>query len=141
VVTCSGHDRLEWLDPSVRYAGFTLESEEFADLTGDGQDEAIIILRYYTGGTQTTNYVYIYTLEGHKPKLLAYCHSGSRAAFGLYGVYGKDGYLVFELLDPRKAEGDCCSSGILISRYRWRDDRFELVGPIKRRNLPPQVVQ
>jgi hypothetical protein len=59
-----------------QYAGFTLESVSYADLTGDGKDEAIVVLKYATGGTQTTNYVYVYTLE-QGPKLLAYCHMSS----------------------------------------------------------------
>ena len=50
-----------------QYEGFTFESVSYADLTGDGNDEAIIILTYHTGGTQTTNYVYVYTLEEHRP--------------------------------------------------------------------------
>jgi hypothetical protein len=121
----------------VDYAGFKLESVRFADLTDDGQEEAIVVLRYYTGGTQTTNYVYIYALDGNKPKLLAYCHTGSRAYSGLYAVYGSNGSLVFELLDPQKRLGDCCSSGVIVSRYKWQSDRFEIAGTTKRRNIPP----
>jgi hypothetical protein len=109
-------------------SGFTLQEVKYADLTGNGKEDAIVVLRYYTGGTQTTNYVYIYSLVDGKPKLLAYCHTGSRADFGLYGVYGEHGKLVFELLDPRKSEGDCCSKGFVRTRYRWDGSRFEAVG-------------
>ena len=109
-------------------SGFTLQEVKYADLTGSGKEDAIVVLRYFTGGTQTTNYVYIYSLAAGKPKLLAYCHTGSRADFGLYGVYGEHGNLVFELLDPRKSEGDCCSTGFVRMRYRWDGSRFEAVG-------------
>jgi hypothetical protein len=109
-------------------SGFTLQEVKYADLTGDGKEDAIVVLRYYTGGTQTTNYVYIYSFADGHPKLLAYCHTGSRADFGLYGVYGEHGGLVFELLDPEKSEGDCCSSGFVRTRYRWDGSRFEAVG-------------
>jgi len=76
-----GHDRLQWLPTDVRpqrkrihllngedltksssvvvdgreyveWEGFTLKSVSFADLTGNGQEEAIIVLHYRTGGTQ-----------------------------------------------------------------------------------------
>ncbi len=116
-----GHENYE-------VAGFTLQEVKYADLTGNGKEDAIVVLRYYTGGTQTTNYVYIYSLADGKPKLLAYCHTGSRADFGLYGIYGEHGNLVFELLDPRKSEGDCCSTGFVRTRYRWDGSRFEAVG-------------
>jgi hypothetical protein len=119
----------------AQYEGFTLESVNYGDLTGDGQEDAIVVLRYDTGGTQHTNYVYLYTLEQHRPKLLAYCHTGDRAYFGLKAVYAKGGALVFELFDPKRASGDCCSSGIVVSRYKWQRGRFELVGAVERRKL------
>ena len=112
----------------AQWEGFTLESVQFADLTGDGKEEAIIVLRYNTGGTQNTNYVYIYTFEDGKPKLLAYCYTGDRAYFGLNKVYGDHGTLVFELSDPRKSSGDCCSSGFVRVKYRWHEGRFEAFG-------------
>lgn len=120
-----------------QYEGFTLESVSYADLTGDGKDEAIVVLVYHTGGTQTTNYVYIYTSGEHGPKLLAYCHTGDRSDAGLYGVTARDGLLVFELFDPAQASGECCSSAVLIYRYKWQQDVFKLAGPIQRRTLPP----
>ena len=120
-----------------QYEGFTFESVKYADLTGDGNEEAIIVLMYHSGGTQTTNYVYIYTLDEHDPKLLAYCYTGNRSDAGLYGVYAKGGSLVFELLDPARATAECCSSGVLISHYKWQHGVFKLAGPIQRRTLPP----
>jgi hypothetical protein len=116
----------------AQYEGFTFESVQFAEVTGNGEEEAIVVLRYLTGGTQTTNYVYIYEIDQQKPKLLAYCHTGDRSDFGLYGVYGKGGLLVFELLDPKRASALCCSSGVVVSRYKWHDSRFEVFGASER---------
>ena len=137
-----GHDRLEWIDPAQRghitlvngedaerdatdLPGFAFQSVTFADVTGDRSDDAVVVLRYDTGGTQSTDYVYIYSLAGGQPKLLAYCHTGDRAYRGLHKVYGEHGTLVFELFGPRKRTGDCCSTGFIRTRYRWRDGRFE----------------
>jgi hypothetical protein len=162
-----GHNSLQWLDGSTantnrkpiqlsdgkdltktsgvvingkeyaQYEGFTFESVRYADLTGDGNAEAIVDLMYHSGGTQTTDYVYIYALDQHRPKLLAYCHTGSRSESGLYGVYERKGLLVFELLDPTRSQGDCCSSGVLISRYKWQSGVFKRIGPTERRAIPP----
>jgi hypothetical protein len=162
-----GHSSLQWLDGSTghadsksiqlldgknltkissfvmdgkeytQYEGFTFESVRYADLTGDGNEEAIVDLTYHSGGTQTTDYVYVYTLDQHGPKLLAYCHTGSRSDSGLYGVYGQKGLLVFELLDPSSSKGECCSSGVFVTRYKWQSGVFKRIGSIERRTIPP----
>ena len=140
-------DHLEWLDPSEHehiqlanghwteeqdaggpFSGLTLEKVQFADVTGDRRTDAIVTLRYDTGGTQFSYYVYIYSLAEQGPKLLASFHSGDRAAAGLYQVYGQKGKLIVELFDPKKAEGDCCSSGFIRTQYRWTNGKFEAVG-------------
>lgn len=161
-----GHNSLRWLDGSTantsrrpiplfdgkdltktssfvmngkeyaQYEGFTFESVRYADLTGDGKEEAIVDLEYHSGGTQTTDYVYVYTLDHHRPKLLAYCHTGSRSDSGLYDVYGQRGMLVFELLDPTRSQGDCCSSGVVITRYKWQSGAFKRIGPTEQRAIP-----
>jgi hypothetical protein len=125
-----GHEYTQW-------EGFELQSVQYADVTGEGAEEAVVVLLYETGGTQTTNYVYIFKLDAEKPKLLAYCHTGDRAHSGLYKVYGERGTLVFELFDPRKVQGDCCSSGIVRTFSRWQNGRFVRLGvpeylPLKR---------
>lgn len=112
----------------TQWKGFTLRSVEFADVTGDGQEEAIVVLHYRTVGTQQTDYAYIYSFAAGKPNLLAYFHSGSRADSGLYKVYGESGQLVVELFDPEKRSGDCCSSGFVRTRYEWHAGRFEAFG-------------
>lgn len=117
-----GHEYTQW-------EGFTLQSVEFAEVTGDGQEEAIVVLHYNTGGTQQTDYVYIYAFTAGKPKLLAYFHSGDRAYSGLRKVHGENGKLVVELFDPDKSEGDCCSTGFIRTRYLWRNSRFEVASP------------
>ena len=82
-----------WNDPDSdsggRFSGLTLESVRSVDVTGDGQAEAIVVLRYDTGGTQYSHYVYIFSLRANSPVLLAYFHSGDRAYFGLSKVYGE----------------------------------------------------
>jgi len=146
-------DRLEWLDTTQQshiqlvqgrwsmpeaapdedhhapFSGLTLERVQFADVTGDGHMDAIVVLRFDTGGTQYSHYVCLYSLVAGKPKLLAFFHSGDRAFSGLYCVYGQAGRLVVELFDPDKRLGDCCSEAFIRTRYQWRDGKFQAVGP------------
>ena len=144
-----GHDRLEWLDTSKvghlelvngRGApdspGFTFKSVKFADVTSDGKEDAVVVVHLNTGGTQQTDYVYIYSFAPGKPRLLAYFHSGDRGTSGLHDVYGEDGKLVVELYDPKKRSGDCCSSGFVRTRYKWQNGRFETSGAREAVSLP-----
>src|SRR5262249_51793970 len=93
-------------DDGPRSAGLTLESVDYGDLTSDGKDEAVVVLRYDSGGTQYHYYVYIFTTESGQVKLLAYFRSGDRSAFGLYRLAIKKGTLVVELYDPEGEQGD-----------------------------------
>ncbi|HJX84178.1 MAG TPA: hypothetical protein VJ723_07535 [Candidatus Angelobacter sp.] len=106
------------------FSGLTFEQVQFGDVTGDGREEAIVVLRFDSGGTQYSHYVFIYSLEAGQPRLLGYFHSGDRAYHGLYKVYAKAGKLVVELFDPEKRQGDCCSSRFIRTRYRWRNGTF-----------------
>jgi hypothetical protein len=156
--TDSWPDHLEWLDPSERnrvrlvngrwaqpqdriatstsfklpFSGLTFDEVLYGDLTGDAQEEAVVVLRFDSGGTQYYYYVYIYSLESGHPKLLGYFHTGDRASQGLYRVYAQRGSLVVELYDPDKRQGDCCSSGFLRTRHRWRGGIFDTLGRTER---------
>jgi hypothetical protein len=134
-----GHDRLVWLDQSAKShirlrngkdsTGFTLASVAFAHVTGDAKEDAIVVLHYDTGGTQQTDYIYIYSLNSGQPRLLAYCHTGDRSDSGLHKVYGQDGKLVVELDDPDKAIALCCSTRFIRTQYEWRSGKFVASGP------------
>jgi hypothetical protein len=141
-------DHLEWLGASGRevhlvngrwsrgdegplFAGLTLESVEYGDLTGDQKDEAVVVLRYDSGGTQYHYYVYVFTAESGRVKLLACFRSGDRSASGLYQVAIEEGTLVVELYDPEGQQGSCCSTRIRRTRYKWTKHRFDVSGRVE----------
>jgi hypothetical protein len=110
------------------FSGLTLEGVQFARLSGNDSEDAIVVLRYDTGGTQYHYWVYIYGDSGGTPKLLGFFHAGDRAANGLYQVFEKDHVLNVQLFDPRYEEGDCCSTGYLNYQFRWNGEGFEAAG-------------
>ena len=75
---------------------FALENIEFADLTNDGEDEAIIKMLSEYGKT-STGLMYVYTLENQKPKILWSAVTGFNAKGGLKRLYSENGALVAEL--------------------------------------------
>src|SRR5436190_2149178 len=59
-------------DNHLTFSGLTLEQVQFADVTGDGREEAIVVLRFDTGGAQYSHYAYVYSFHVNKPHLLAF---------------------------------------------------------------------
>jgi hypothetical protein len=59
-------------EPGLTYTYFKVAEVVFGDLTGDGRDEAAVVAIY--GGATSDTYeasVYLYVMEGRRPKLLA----------------------------------------------------------------------
>src|SRR5689334_8105642 len=77
------HGRWSRDNDGPRFAGLTFDSVDYGDLTGDGKDEAVVVLRYDSGGTQYHYYVYVFTSASGTVQLLVYFRSGDRAASGL----------------------------------------------------------
>lgn len=75
---------------------FALENIEFADLTNDGEDEALIKMLSEYGKT-STGFMYVYTLENQKPKILWSAATGFDVQGGLKRLYSDKGELIVEL--------------------------------------------
>lgn len=118
--------------------GMTLWKVVYGDVTGDGIEEAIVILSVNTDGSAAVNHVYIYTLNKQRPKFLWGFESGDRAWGGLRKVYAKDGGLVIELwgkgtrlggdLVGSEFTGLCCPKSFTRSYYQWQDGSFRQKG-------------
>ncbi len=121
-------DERDESEKGTAFSGLTLEGVQYAKLSGENGEDAIIILRYDSGGTQYHYWVYVYGFSGGIPKLMGFFHAGDRATNGLDQVFARDGVLNVRLFDPKYEEGDCCSSGRLDYRFRWNGQGFELIG-------------
>lgn len=110
--------------PGAPFGGLTFDSAIYGDLLGDEREEAVVILRYDTGGTMYWYFVYVFASVSGRPEVVAWFHSGDRAARGLHELRVEAGELVVELYDPAKQQGDCCSAGIERRRFRWSRGAF-----------------
>jgi hypothetical protein len=110
------------------FSGVTFEGVSYSKLVDDREEDAIVVLRYDTGGTQYHYWVYMYNFLNNKPNLLGFFHAGDRAYNGLYQVYGKDHLLYVKLFDPALRQGDCCSNAYIRYQFRWNGQGFEAVG-------------
>ncbi|MDQ1638476.1 MAG: hypothetical protein QOF62_1815 [Pyrinomonadaceae bacterium] len=114
----------------------------YGDVTGDGQEEALVALDVIVeGGSAAPNVIYIYATEGTKPKLLWAFATGDRTDGGLRRVYPENGMLVVELYGRGKIIGtdlfaDDGTSALrplpfyyTRARYRWNGAKFQRKGP------------
>jgi hypothetical protein len=129
--------RMGWPNPRIRLKDgvrppedefgsglITLEQIQYADVTRDGQDDAMVTMVWHSGGTMQIGMVYVWTMHGSVPAVLWDFAGGDRGFGGLRRVYAKDGDLILELYDPDAAAGNCCSRRIIRKRFRWNGSRF-----------------
>ncbi len=118
---------------------FKLENIQYADLTTDEEDEAVVHISVQYGA-DSSGILYIYTLENNKPKILWYVESGYGAEGGLKSAYTENNNLNVELFGDNKfieAKGEfkfpdqkivpkdlCCSTTYTKFRFRWNGEKF-----------------
>jgi hypothetical protein len=77
----------------------------FGDITGDGAEEAMVALSIKNRGSAIPYYVYIFTMENGKPKVIWAFDTGDRADGGLRQVTAENGQLVIELFGKDRVIG------------------------------------
>jgi hypothetical protein len=114
--------------------GVSLEKVDYGDVTGDGKEDAIVVLSILTGGSAIPHAIYVYGGGGNQTKLLWSGATDDRANGGLQKVYSQNGELVLERFSPVGKRGDCCPTRFTRVRYEWRGNRFRQKG--KAETLP-----
>lgn len=123
-----------------RRIGMSYVTTKFLDVTGDGQDEAIVILKVETTGSAIPQLLYVYEWNNDKPELIWNFRTGDRADGGLKDIRIEDGSLVVELYgqdrfllgetETGKITGDeeqlCCPTYFTRTMYRWNGSRFQM---------------
>lgn len=122
--------------------GLSFVATKFFDATGDGQDEAIVILKINTGGGAIPQIVYIFEWKTDKPELVWMFRTGDRADGGLKNIFLENGETVVELfgqdrfilgeIETGKITGDeeqlCCPTHFTRNRYKFNGKDFLLQG-------------
>lgn len=130
------------MTPEIERIGLSFVTVKYFDATGDGEDEAVVILKIETGGSAIPQLVYIYKWKDDAPELIWNFRTGDRADGGLKNIrldggdivvelFGQDRYIVGEL-DTAKITGDeeqlCCPTHWTRSRYKWNGNAFRMQG-------------
>lgn len=123
---------------ATRRIGMSYVTTKYFDITGDGQDEAIVILKVETTGHAIPQLVYIYEWKDGGPELIWNFRTGDRADGGLKDMRVENGELVVELYgqdrfllgqtETGKITGDeeqlCCPTYFTRTFYKWNGKNF-----------------
>ena len=125
---------------ATRRIGMSYVTTKFLDLTADGNDEAIVILKVETTGNAIPQLVYVYEWKQNAPALIWNFRTGDRADGGLKDIriengevvielYGQDRFIIGET-ETSKITGDeeqlCCPTFFTRTSYKWNGSSFQL---------------
>lgn len=125
-----------------RRIGLTLVTAKYMDLTGDGEDEAVIVLKVETGGSAVPQIVYVFEWKNGAPEKIWHFRTGDRSDGGLKNFFAENGMLIVELygqdrfilgqVETGKITGDeeqlCCPTHFTRSAYKWNGSTFLMQG-------------
>jgi hypothetical protein len=118
-------------EPSLSYTYFKVAEVVFGDLTGNGRDEAAVLVIY--GGASSDYYetsVYLYTMKGRRPRLIAVLNQASigkeyerlthDGSAYLFEAVAAGTNIVHARLIVRHFAGEahCCPPNVFTVRYR-----------------------
>lgn len=123
-----------------RRIGLSYVTTKYIDMTGDGADEAVVVLKIETGGAAVPQVVYVFTWKGDEPELIWPFRTGDRADGGLKDIrvesdeviielYGQDRFLLGQT-ETGKITGDeeqlCCPTYFTRTTYKWNGNTFQM---------------
>ena len=125
-----------------RRIGMSYVTAKYFDVTGDGVDEAVVVLKVETGGSAVPQLVYVFTWKVNAPELIWPFRTGDRADGGLKNVIADNGDLVVELYGQDRfllgqtetgritddLEQLCCPTYFTRTVYKWNRNAFVMQG-------------
>lgn len=127
---------------SERRIGLSFVGVKYFDVTGDGEDEAVVVLKIETGGSAVPQVAYVFSWKNGAPELIWPFRTGDRADGGLKDIRAENGMLVVELYGQDRfllgqtetgkigddREQLCCPTNFTRSIYKWNGKNFLMQG-------------
>jgi hypothetical protein len=136
----SDEEKIE--ERTKRRIGLSYVTTKYLDLTCDGVDEAVVILKVETAGSAIPQLGYVFEWKDGGPELIWPFRTGDRADGGLKDIRVENGLVVIELYgqdrfilgqtETGKITDDreqlCCPTYFTRSTYKWNGKNFLLQG-------------
>ena len=101
-------------------AAFRVEPPLFADIDGDGTEDAVVSSVLGTGGTGQFSSIAVYTLRGGQVVSLGEIPGGDRGDGGIRHVALDGNAVIIERNVLAEGDGACCASTWQRERWIWR---------------------
>lgn len=111
-------------DGYVEHGYFNVAPPKFADVDGDGADEALVIHVYNGGGTGQFDGVTVYTMRGGQPVVLGEIPGGDRGDGGISDATPQRGAVAVERMMSQEDDGACCPSKLQKEVWTWDGKAF-----------------
>jgi hypothetical protein len=120
--------------------GLSYVTAKYLDVTGDGQDEAVVVVKIVTAGSAIPQVAYVFEWKNNAPELIWYFRTGDRADGGLKDLRAENGEFIIELYgqdrfilgeaETGKITGDeeqlCCPNYFTRIAYKWNGKNFQI---------------
>ena len=111
-------------DSYVEHGYFSVSAPEFADLTGDGAEEAILVMHSSTGGTERFTGIEVFSSKAGTGVSIGGIPGGDRGDGGIAGVTVDGATIVVERYLSLEGDGACCPSKLQRERWTWNGSSF-----------------
>lgn len=106
---------------SVGEGEYHVEPPLFADINGDGVEDAVISAVTSTGGTGRFSEIDIYTVRDHQVVDLATITGGDRGDGGIRNVSLDGVAIIVERNALAEGDGICCATKMQTERWSWKN--------------------
>ncbi|HXG64210.1 MAG TPA: hypothetical protein VNO70_03825 [Blastocatellia bacterium] len=127
-------------DPDSNYIYFAAGEVVYGDLTGDGQEEAVVETLCNTGGTGQFTDGIIFTMKDGKPVEIGTLGVGDRAYGGIAEIAIENGLLKVGRYGTESG-GACCPEYIETATYRLSGNKLIEVGKPTRKKVQQEEEQ
>lgn len=121
--------------PPEQRLWFKVMSVEYGDLTGDGQEEAVVLTACALGGTGNPTEGFIFAMKAGKPQQIARVKAGDRALGGIEKLAIEGGMLK---VTRKQGQAACCADTLETTTYKLEEARLVPVGEVVVRKYEPK---
>jgi hypothetical protein len=115
------HGEASFPIPDGGTGSYSIAAPLYADLDGDGIEDAVILSVTSTGGTGHFSQIEIFTIRDHKLSSLGAIPGGDRGDGGIHHVALDGRAVIVERNQLAEGDGVCCASKSQHERWEWKN--------------------